>query len=143
MRHTRVAVVAAALVLASLVGDAAASTNYNAGPYEHNKITIAVKEIYYKKDKIWFRLTVINGTGKELRIDRDQMTAKASTGIKMRKKAIFGISGGVYSIKAGESGPLNIEFEVPEDASIDLVLKQGIILEGKSIPLPNFTAKKG
>src|SRR5688572_5943325 len=132
MRHTRVAVAVAALVLASLAGSAAASTTYNADPYEHSKITIAVKEIYYKKDKIWFRLTVVNSTGKELRIDRDQMMVKASTGLKTRKKSMFG-SGGPYTIKAGESGPLNIEFEVPEsDASINLVLKSGVIVDGKS-----------
>lgn len=119
---------------------ARADVVYSTSQYEHNGVVLMTDKVFLKGKKLYLRLRVINKTGKLLTVDKRQLQLKLSTGaLLMREEGVFGKFAKPNNIDPGLSHDLNIEFmagEIPLPAA--LILKEGFIVEGKALPLPEF-----
>jgi hypothetical protein len=52
---------------------------YAAKEYAHNGVEVTAEKVFLKGNKLWFRLRVINNTGKLLTIDKSQRACSASS----------------------------------------------------------------
>ena|SRR6185436_7718983 len=121
---------------------ASAQYRYATHPYNHKGVSIQADEVFHKKDKVWFRLRIINQTGKFLTIDKGQVQLRVSGSLLPREKGVFGKYAKPKTINPGLSDEFNIEFvigEVPQP--IAMVLEQGFVVEGKSLSLPDYPAE--
>src|SRR5688572_20776744 len=87
---------------------------YATRDYKHKGVVIQADEVFQKKDKIWFRLRVVNQTGKFLTIDKQQLQLKVGGATLAREKGVFGKYAKPNTIAAGVSGELNVEFVIGE-----------------------------
>lgn len=127
--------------LAGLAGSAeAAEVTYAARPYDHKGVTLNPVRLWLKKNKLWLRLLVINHTGKLLTIDKAQLQLKLPDGAQIAREAgVFGKYGKPHYVGPGLSHELNVEFMIgPVPVPVALVLRQGFIVDGRALPLPDY-----
>ena len=119
----------------------AGETMYAAQPYEANKITVAPEKVWLKKDKIWFKLRVMNGTDKVLVFDKEQIRAHTPDGREFaRERSVFAGQAKPSTVAPGGSQPLWVEYKIGETPlQVSLIFKHGFMLDGKPIELPDFT----
>lgn len=118
---------------------AAAEVLYSTRPYEHRGVLIVAQKVFLKGKKLWFRLNVVNNTGKLLTIDKNQILLKVGGGQLARDQGVFGKYGKPHMLNPGLSHELYVEYvtgEIPQPAS--LLLGQGFIVDGRSLPLPEY-----
>jgi hypothetical protein len=131
-----------ALFLVAVFGGLAQAgeINYAAKEYSHNKVTVNATKIWLKKNKIWFKLTVINGTDKLLIFDKEQIQAKTPDGRTFaRARSVFAGTAKPVTINPGMSAPLWVEYEIGEmPLEVSLLFSHGFVLDGKPIALPDF-----
>lgn len=142
-RRTFLAQAAAGLVLLGATATAHADeVIYAAKPYESHGVQLNVARIFHKGDKVWFRLMVVNSTGKVLTIDKNQVQCRLPDDtVVMRAMGVFGKYAKPSSIGPGLSSEFNVECPVgPVPVPIALVLKQGFIVDGRSLPLADYRA---
>lgn len=115
---------------------------YAAKPYESHGVQLNVSKIFHKGDKVWFRLRVVNSTGKVLTIDKNQIQCRLPDDtVVTRAMGVFGKYAKPSNIGPGLSSELNVECEVGAvPVPVALVLKQGFIVDGKSLPLADYRA---
>jgi hypothetical protein len=116
---------------------------YTAQPYSFHGVTINAQKIFLKGNKLWLRLLVINGTGKLLTMDKTQMQGRLQSGAVIPREAgVFGKYAKPNIINPGLSHELNIEFTIgPVPQPLSLILRQGLIVDGKSLPLPDYPVR--
>lgn len=138
------------LLASLLVGTIPASSwagevNYSAAPYESQGVQINVAKIFHKSGKVWFRWIVINKTGRVLAIDKNQIQCQFPDGrVTTRAMGVFGKYAKPSTIAAGLSAELNIECAVGDlPQPVAVVLRQGFIVDGQSLPLPDYQAVPG
>lgn len=120
----------------------AAETSYTAAPYEHLGVVIQADRIFLKKDKIYFRLRVINNTGKFMMIDKDQFQIQVAGAALSREKGVFGKYAKPRLLNPGLSQALDVEFRIGTYPSpVALVLERGIVVDSRPLKLPNFKAR--
>ncbi len=123
----------------------AGEISYTAAPYDSQGVQLNVAKIFHKSEKVWFRLIVINKTGRVLTIDKNQIQCQLPDGrVTTRAMGVFGKYAKPSSIAAGLSAELNIEClvgEVPQPVAV--LLRQGFIVDGQSLPLPDYQASPG
>lgn len=128
-------------LIAFAVSAQAAEVIYSADTYEHLGVVIQAEKIFLKKDKLWFRLRVINETGKVMTIDKEQMQLRLGKSVIAREKGTFGKYSKPQHVSPGVSAQLHVEFVIGElPQSVALVLRRGLIVDGKSIALPDYPA---
>jgi hypothetical protein len=139
MKTARTLAGLAVLVAAGLAF--AGEITYAAAPYEANKITVTAEKVWLKKDKIWFKLRVINGTDKVVIFDKEQIQAKTPDGrVFARARSVFAGQAKPSTVLPGASQPLWLEYVIGDvPLQVSLIFKHGFILDGKPIELPDFT----
>ncbi len=140
MKIARTVAAAAVLLAAGLVF--AGDIVYAAQPYQANGITVSAEKIWLKKDKIWFRLRVMNGTDKVLMFDKEQMQAKLPDGrVLARARSVFAGQAKPATVLPGGSAPLWLEYVIgTTPLQVSLLFQHGFVLDGKPIALPDFVA---
>lgn len=120
----------------------AATTSYAAAPYDHLGVVIQAERIFLKKDKIYFRLRVVNNTGKFMLIDKDQFQIQVAGAVLSREKGVFGKYAKPRLLNPGLSQALDVEFRIGRYPSpVALVLEHGIVVNSKTLKLPSLKAK--
>jgi hypothetical protein len=139
MKTARTLVALAVLVAAGTAF--AGEIMYSAQPYENSKITVVPEKVWLKKDKIWFKLRVINGTDKVLIFDKEQIQAHTPDGrVFSRERSVFAGQAKPSTVLPGGSNPLWVEYKIgATPLQVSLIFKHGFILDGKPIELPDFT----
>ena len=137
---TRSLLLALVFVVAAAGLAHAKEVTYAAKEYSHNKISVNVTKVWLKGDKIWFKLTVINGTDKLLVFDKEQIQAKTPDGrVFARERSVFAGRAKPATVGPGLSEPLWVEYKIGDvPLEVALQFKQGFILDGKPIALPEF-----
>lgn len=123
----------------------AGEVSYAAAPYENQGVQLNISKIFHKSGKVWFRWIVINKTGRVLTIDKNQIQCQLPDGrVTTRALGVFGKYAKPSSIAAGLSAELNIECQVGDvPQPVAVLLRQGFIVEGQSLPLPDYQAVPG
>jgi hypothetical protein len=116
---------------------------YSAPTYANHQITINAEKIWYKKDKVWFKLRVLNGTDKVLTFDKEQIQAKTPDGrVMSRERSVFAGQAKPSTVMPGGSADLWVEYKVGSvPVEVSLQLDHGFVLNGKPLSLPRYTAK--
>lgn len=108
--------------------------------YEDKKITLQADKIWHKSGKVWFKLTVINGSDKTVIYDKEQIQAEVGGETRSREKSVFAGTAKAVTLAPGLSGQLWVEYKAKDTEPVTLLLGRGFIIDGKPTPLKNFTA---